>query len=337
MSTEIPPYNLKPESTTSYETGLEMKFLNNRIESEFTVYQSRTSNQIMGVAVSSATGFKTKRINAGVIENKGFEWILTLKPIEKQRFAWEIAWNYARNRNKVVELYGSMKALKIGDFWGENMEAQPNKPLGVIMVTPFLRNSEGKRVVGEDGCFIADRNVKDCGNIMPDWLGGLRNQIRIGQVTVGFLLDFKMGGDLFSLSHNLGTYSGVYEETLPGREDGLIADGVKEDGTANDIRVDAETYYKALSNISEADVFDASYIKLRDAYITYSIPMRLLRKLRLSKATVSLTGYNLLLIYSNIPNVDPETAFSTENELQGYEFSQIPSTRSLGVQIRIEL
>ncbi len=337
VSNEIPPEDLMPENTKSTEIGLDVKFLNDRAESELTYYQSNTNNQIMGVNITSATGYTTLRVNAGVIENKGIEWILKLKPISKQNFAWDVIWNYAKNKNTVKELYGSMKSLKLGEYLGVNLEAQVRQPYGVIVGNAYLRDANGRRIIDADGLPQSAEEAKILGNILPNWIGGLRNQFTYSNFILSFLIDFKMGGSLYSYTHRAGIYTGSLDETLTGREDGLVVDGVKANGTPNDTRVDAETYYKSLQYIHEADVFDASYIKFREFYISYQIPNYITRKVRISKAVITVNARNLWLIHSNIPNVDPETEFGTENAVQGFEYGQIPSIRSFGFQIRIEI
>ncbi len=336
VSNEIPPSNLKPENTKSLETGFDLNFFKNRIETEFTYYQSNTNNHILGIAVSAASGFNTQRINAGMIENKGVEFICKATPIQTKDFTWQIIGNYAKNKNTVVELTGSIKSLKLGEFKNVTLEAQPGQPYGVLVGNSFVRDANGKMVVNAKGLPKINSVTKIIGNIMPDWIGGLTNKFTYKAFTASILIDIRVGGDIYSYSHRVGIFTGGLEETLPGREDGLIVDGVKEDGSPNDIRVTAQSYYKSLKTIHESDLFDASFVKLREAYLSYNIPEKWSQKAHLSKVVVSFTGRNLWLIHSNIPHIDPETEYGTENAVQGFEYAQMPSLRSFGVQIRVD-
>lgn len=169
------------------------------------------------------------------------------------------------------------------------------------------------------------------GHFTPDWTGGLLNAFRFKGVDLSVLFDTKQGGELFSVTNMFGRYSGVLEETLEGREDGLLIKGVNEDGTPNSTRVSTEDYSHSLFEIHEPFIYDASFIKLRELKLGYTLPTSLANRLRASSVYASIVGRNLWL-KAKVPHIDPETAFDASNA-QGLEFGQLPSVRSIGFQL----
>ncbi|MCK5652530.1 MAG: SusC/RagA family TonB-linked outer membrane protein, partial [Gemmatimonadetes bacterium] len=182
------------------------------------------------------------------------------------------------------------------------------------------------------------------GNYNPDWFGGLQNRFSYGPFDVSFLVDGQRGGDIFSVTNWFGEYAGVLESSLRGREidycdPGIIVDGVMPDGSINgdgvdDVSVCPQDYFGRNYGIQEASIDDATYIKLREVRLGYELPMDWLGKLGFSGGNVALIGRNLFLWAPNIDNIDPETAFSAGN-VQGIEFGQFPTARSIGLSLTI--
>lgn len=341
--------NLKPERTRSTEAGIELRFLKNRIGLDVTGYRTSSIDQIISVQVSSATGYTNTVLNAGEITNRGIEAILNVSPLAPESaFQWNLTANFAANRNRLEKFddAGQIKNLVLGQSgFGVNIEARVGEAYGAIFGDAFLRATEGpyagQIVYAADGTPQVDPTRRVLGHYTPDWIGGLTNRFSYKGIDFSFTVDTRQGGQIQSESFMWGTYAGALESTLPGREDGIIAPGVQQnaDGSyrPNDVRVDAETYYKGYAyNARESSVFDADFIKLREVRLGYQLPKSLIQGTFLKGVGVSFVGRNLWLIDSSAPGIDPESSFNNGN-VQGLESTQVPSVRSLGFNVNVTL
>ncbi len=351
--------NLKPERTKSQEIGLEMAFLSNRLGFDLTYYNTKTYDQIIPVSVSAATGYSFKYVNSGIVQNKGVELSMFATPIKTKDFSWNININWTRNRNKVLELYDSSKNLQINSMQGGvSVNATIGEAYGTIQGKTWKnvdgnpwKPGDGPKLVGANGYYAlttATDNV--IGNINPDWTGGIYNTFKYKNVSLGFLIDVRQGGDVFSLDMYYGLATGMFPETV-GNNDlgnpkrspiseggGLIVPGVTADGKVNTKRVENTSYgyYGYSYNPAAAFVYDASYVKLRELNLTYSLPQTLITKLRAFKGIdVSVIGRNLWIIHKNLPYADPEENITSGNT-QGYQSGAYPTTRSVGFNIKLK-
>jgi len=302
----------------------------------------KTTDQIISIPVSAASGYTTKNINAGEISNKGVEISLGLVPVKTSKgFTWNLNFNFAKNSNKVVELAPGVEQYELGTYWDCKIMAIPGQPFGSIYGADFLRDPNGN-IIYENGVPKAG-DLKILGNYQPDWTGGIFNEFIYKGFSASCLIDIHMGGQLYSMTNSWGRYAGALEETLIGREGGIVGEGVKEviDGNGNvsyvpnDVVVTAEEFnHQAFSNsIVAGSVFDASYVKLREFRIGYTF--KKLGKLPINDLSISVVGRNVALLYSVVPHVDPETSFNLGNA-QGLEFGQLPSARSIGFNIGVK-
>jgi len=344
---------LKPERTKSVEFGLDMSFLNNLFGFEFSYYDAKTLDQIIPIQISGSTGYTSKFINSGEVRNKGFEIVANFTPIRKNKLVWTWNFNFAKNNNEVVSLYdANTKQIVIATFQsGVSLVAIPGLPYGVLKGRGYVLNDQGKRVVNEDGYYEA-KNDQIIGNTTPDWFGGIGTSVSLGELSFGVLVDAKIGGSMYSLDQAYGQYTGMYPITA-GNNDlgnpkraplseggGVILDGVKEDGTKNDIRVSAEDSdlnpYGIVSNPNEAFIYDASYVKLREANITYSLPSKWFTSGKYVKGIdISLVGRNLWIIYKNLPYADPEEVYSAGN-VSGHQGGAYPALKTYGFNLRLK-
>jgi TonB-linked SusC/RagA family outer membrane protein len=335
----IPNTNLKPEITSSVEIGTEVKLFNNRVSVDATWYAATSKNQILRSPLSGATAFGSKVMNAGKIENKGWEAMLSVTPI-KSRFVWDISLTASANRSKVVELADGVESYVMASAQGAAVEARVGGRMGDIYGVGLLRNADG-RVIYKDGVPVFTSNTIRLGNYNPDWIGGIRNNFRYKNISLSVLFDGKFGGKIYSFTHVTGTEAGSLANTVPGREDGIVGDGVvlNNDGTysENTQRVSAYTYYRGYykrPNV-ESSTFDATFVKLRELALGYSVPSKFLKNKWIQSAHFSVTGRNLFL-FTGVPNIDPETSFvSGGTVVPGIENAQIPSTRSIGFDLKI--
>jgi TonB-linked SusC/RagA family outer membrane protein len=365
--------NLKPETTTSTEAGIEAGFFNNRLRLDVSAYNTNSINQILAVLVSGSTGYSTKLINGGSINNKGLEVQLGITPVKTNDLSWDVTINYSRNKSKVISLYdeGNLQSYILGTNRTVDVLAAVGQPYGTLSGTSYTRDASGQIIIGANGTPIVNTTKKYLGKFTPDWLGSINNSVTYKNINVSFLVDARIGGSIYSNTNRTGTYTGVLASTLPGRgtangglsyyypnnnaslpavqvstgagaptgetvyDDGMVFKGVKADGTANTTIVPAQSYYKGFTNVDEAFIYSASYVKLREIKIGYTFPSQWVKGIGLQSATVSLVGRNLWIIHKNVPNIDPETAFNTGNA-QGLEDLTLPTVRNIGFNINLK-
>ncbi|WP_281614012.1 SusC/RagA family TonB-linked outer membrane protein [Flammeovirga sp. SubArs3] len=334
-TTEANP-DLRPESTQSWEVGLDMAFLNNRIGFEAAYYEKSTYDQIVPADVSAASGYRYSYINAGQIDNKGFELMVYATPVQTEDLTWDVSFNFSKNKNEVVELAEGIDSFVLGEYWGLTTEARPGEELGTFYGYAYQRDDAGNVLVDENGFPMKSEEKEKLGSINPDWRGGIRNSISYKNFTLSALIDISMGGNIFSVSNMFGEYAGVLDVTAVNREDGRVTQGVGVDGNPNTIVVPAQDYYQSLYGIHEEYLYDASYVKLAELSIAYNIPSSLTKKYGIKGMSVAFVGNNLWMIHSNAPNIDPQAGFGTGLDGQGFEFGQLPSPRSYGFDIKMK-
>ena len=344
LDTRLANSQLKPEITRSDEIGAEVLMFDNRVTLDFSAYAKSTKNQIFDVEISGASGFDKKWVNAGEISNKGIEALLSLNILQPERttgFTWSTTFNFAKNRSRVVDLAPDVEAITLatGGFGDVRIEARKGEPYGSIRGYKYERDDSGNILV--DGGFpLAQADLSVLGNIQPSWTGGWGNQFSFGNFAVNTLLDIRRGGQLYSVTNMFGEYAGVLESSLVGREDDWDKPGVLVQGTdattgqPNQTRISAEKYFHGLFGYTEEYVYDAGYVKLRELRLSYNLPGRWANKMMGARAaTVALTGRNLYM-WKNVPNIDPEFAYSSRND-QGIEVNMSPNPRSIGINLRL--
>ncbi|HEY0972323.1 MAG TPA: SusC/RagA family TonB-linked outer membrane protein [Gemmatimonadales bacterium] len=330
--------DLKPEQIDSWEVGTELQFLDNRLALDLTYYNKTATNQIIPAQISPSSGYTSTVVNAGKLVNNGVEAQLSATPVRGDDFQWDFTVNFAQNRSEVKELFGDVKTILLGPtHWGVSIEARLGERYGAIYGNPYLRDDQGNLIL-DDGLPQADPQKEVLGHYTPDWTGGLNNHFRYGNWDLDVLFDMQQGGSLYSVTHMFGLYAGVLEESVRGREvswndPGLVVEGVNDDGSPNTTNVTAEDYWGSLYGIHEAHVFDASWIKLRELRLGYRVPSEYSSRIGVSQMNVSLVGRNLWL-GTDVPHIDPETGYSASN-LQGFEFGQLPTARSFGIQVNV--
>ncbi|NNM05028.1 MAG: SusC/RagA family TonB-linked outer membrane protein [Gemmatimonadetes bacterium] len=342
---ELPNTTLKPEETTAWEIGTDLGFFNERLGFVATYYDRSTKNQILGVQVSTSSGYSNQRLNAGEVRNWGWEVLLKAMPVRLDNgFRWNVTANWSKNNSEVTELYGDLETLVLGSYWSMNIEARLGEPYGLFFGNGYLQDDDGNWLLDSSGRPQRDTNRRILGNYNPDWLGGLQNRFSYGAFDLSVLVDGQKGGDIFSVTNWFGEYAGVLESSLRGREEdfctpGIVVEGILPDGSVNgdgvdDVTVCPQSYFGRNYGNQEASIDDATYIKLREVRLGYELPGAWMARLGFSSGNVALIGRNLFLWAPNIDNIDPETAFDASN-VQGIEFGQFPSARSIGLSFTI--
>lgn len=343
--------NLKSELSKSYEVGLESSTLDNRLGLDVSYYNTKSVNQILPVQVSAATGYTYEYVNAGSIRNRGIEVSLNATPVRTKDFSWSVNVNWSRNRNKVLSLFDTSKNLLIASSQSDvTVNAALGEPYGTLRGSNFVYLN-GQKVVKSNGFYqFSDASNEIIGNINPDWIGGITNTFRYKDLSLSFLIDVRQGGDVWSLDMYYGLATGLYPETAGLNDKGnpvrntldqggsIINPGVTEDGKQNDKRVDISQLFGAYGYVrkpSAAFVYDASYVKLRELALTYSLPSSLLgSKSPFKGIDISLIGRNLWIIHKNLPYSDPEETISSGNG-QGLQGGAYPTARTMGVNLRL--
>lgn len=343
-NTQIANSTLRPEITTGIELGLDARFLRGRVGLDVTYYDQVSRDQILAVEISKASGYNSRILNAGKISNKGIEVVLTGTPVKlSSGLTWETTLNFSRNRNKVLELAEGLTTYTLATRQGLITEARVGQPYGTFFGTGFDRIADGQIIYGANGLPVVSTTPRILGNVQPKWTGGWSNSLTFKGITVSALIDVKWGGDFFDEGTGTARWTGQYEETAIGREEGVIGKGVYNAGTAenpsyvpNTVIVPAKTFY-AYNNprsYHEASIYDGTYVKLREATIGYQLPSTWLNRIKIRSAKLSVVGRNLAMLFSNTTHVDPEVDRFGANQ-QGFAYGELPSSRSMGVNLNL--
>jgi len=334
---------ITPEFTEGVEVGADIKLFNNRVRAEATYYNQNSTDVIVDQQISAASGFTSVKNNVGEFNNSGIELGLGATIVDNKNFSIDFDLNFAKNDNEVISL-GGLDALVLGGQWNVDLQAREGFAYGVLWGPRYVKDDEGN-IVHRDGLPQIDDEFGYLGDIQADFQGGANLAISVGPFEISSLVDFKKGGSIYSMTTTWGRFAGVLNETLIGREGGIVGNGVMQVGTnddgspiyeTNNIVVSAETYNKvAFSNdVAEGSVFDASYVKWRQALVSYNFPSGFLGDK--VGGSISLVGRNLAVLFRNIPHIDPESAFSSSDSEQGQEFGQLPSARSIGFNLNLK-
>lgn len=334
--------DLKPENIASLELGLEASMFDNRLFFDFSWYNITTTDQIFDVPVPASTGYSTFRENIGEMSNKGVELLLGGIPVTRNGFSWQVSANFSKNENKLVELTEDLDShvFNSTNSGNLNLQATVGGGYGDLYGTTWRTNDAGQIVVDANGRPQASTEKVYLGNSQPDWIAGLTNTFTYKNVSLRFLIDARIGGQIFSQTNAALMGAGVSEETLAYREDGILVDGVvlQEDETyaPNTTTISAQDYWGAISGIASEHVFDQTNIRMREFVLSYKLPSSLLGNSFIKSVDLGLVGRNLFFIYKEIDHVDPEASLGTGNNGQGILSYNLPTARSLGFNINVK-
>jgi TonB-linked SusC/RagA family outer membrane protein len=339
-NTTVPDRALAPSISKEVETGFEIRLVKNRLGVNLAFYQRQTKNDIIVSTISNASGFESAFVKEGGIKNRGIEGLVTATVVRLKNWDWSFSVNAAKNQNKVTNLGKNVSSIQIDASRTFNafLHHDTGEPASVIKGFTYVRDDEGNVIYGADGLPLRG-NYAVLGNGVPDFTGGINNEFRWRNFRLSFLIDFKTGGEIYSATNAYAYHFGLHKKTLEGREIGLTGNGVTTSGEPNTVHIDHQnlrTYYSYLfSNITEEFVYDADFIKLRQVILTVNLPEKWLSKMPVKGFSVSLAGRNLALLYSKVPNVDPESTYNNSNA-QGLEMFGVPQTRNFGIQLRAQ-
>jgi TonB-linked SusC/RagA family outer membrane protein len=343
--TSIANAGLRPERTKSIEFGTDIRLFDSRVGIDVAVYQNNTDDQILRVPVERASGYLYAVLNSGEVRNRGLEVTLSGTPFKKPKggFTWNINATFAANQNKVLSLADSVETLVLQTGPGSrgSIEARVGGNMGDLYGLGYERAPDGQ-IVYANGYPVKSQVSRLLGNVYPTWKASIGNEFRYRQFRCSFLFDAQFGAKAYSLTHAHNASGGKLKSTLTGRYNGIIGDGVikMDDGSyrKNDVVApEIWTYYTehyTPDNV-EANLFSTDFIKWREARFDYTLPAKLVKKLKLQSASVGVYGRDLLII-SHWPSFDPEFGTINNGLIQaGFELGQFPATATYGVNINV--
>lgn len=340
--------NLEPLRTLTYEAGAEARFFNNRLGFDLALYSGDTKNQILNRIVDNSSGVPRAVVNVGRVANKGIELTMTGTPINTKNFAWMVNYTFSANRNKILELSDSTFVLQTGPVAQGQLVAKVGGSMGDLYGTGYLRSPDGQIVFNANpavqavGTALTTTNPVYLGNTQPKWKMGFSNDFRYKQFHFNILFDAQYGAVAYSLTAYKLAEQGKTTNTLPGRYAGIIGNGVVQnaDGSyrKNDIiATDIDQYYQHAygSYNAEGATYSTNFIKLREARVDYTLPLKLTGRLGIQRATLGVYGRDLF-IWTKWPGFDPEFGTLNGSDItQGFEVGQFPSSRTMGVNLTI--
>ena len=333
----FPGTGLRPTITRTFEAGFDLRFLRNRVGVDLTYYNQNTVDQLFQASLPRPTSYERFFVNAGDVRNRGVEVATYVTPVRTSDLEWTLSFNFAANRNTVVNLTEGIDNLS-GESarFSANLISEVGGQVNSIFGTVFERDEQGRIVHNESGLPVvaADREV--LGNYQPDWYGGLNSQLTYKNLSFGLLFDTKQGGEIYSITNLIALANGRHPRTLVGRDNPdfeIVGEGVTETGTPNVTPAPLDQYYSTVATVAEENIFDASYIKLRQATLSYRFDDRFVERTPLNGLSVALTGRNLFFLQNGLSELglDPEAVYNIGGS--GFEYSTIPSQRSFGVSL----
>lgn len=339
LSNTLNNSRLKPESTYSWEVGMELALLKNRLGVDVTYYSSESRDQIVPFSVSGSSGYSYAVYNAGVLINRGIELTLLATPIRTRLFEWNTTLTLSHNKNRVKKLIDDVDYYRLaaGHFNAE-LGACVGEEYGIIMGTNYVYDSEGRRMIDpESGLYLTSNGYEKLGSAYPDFTGGWNNSFCIGNFDASIQINFQKGGHYFAGSYALGIYSGMLAETAEGgiRENGIVLEGVIDDqGTPNTKVVDAQTWaHYYLYGPTAMSVLRSDYVKLKEVSVGYHIPS----KSRFVKAMrISVYARNLAVWGPDTRHFDPEDIVTNAGNVQGLDYGHAPSSRNYGLTVNLK-
>ncbi len=320
--------NLKPQNTKSYELGFDVNFLDNLFGLSYTYSRQNVKDQIFDVPLAGSTGAGYMKMNGGKVHTNSHEITLNVNPVRTKLIDWSFGVNWTKIDNYVDALAPGVNSIFLGGFVTPQVRAGIGDKFPVIYGSSYKRDDAGNMVVDSDGLpMVGDTKV--IGNVSPDFTLGFNTSIRIEKLNISAVFDWKSGGQMYSGTNGLLNLYGVSKAT-DNRDQMIVVDGVKEDGSKNDIEVDKQTYYVNVNNIDESSIYDASFIKLRELAVSYPVFKR-----SWLEVTVNAFARNII-VWSELPNLDPESSQGNNNMGGAFERFSLPQTSSYGFGVNVK-
>ncbi|SOD92998.1 SusC/RagA family TonB-linked outer membrane protein [Spirosoma fluviale] len=339
-ATVVPNKNLRPLRIQEAEVGLELKLFANKIGLDFTYYHKTTDDQILAAQVSDASSYTSKLINVGRSMNKGLEMLLTFSPVRTPAFRWDVSANVSYNTSKVLKLGLSPNdtVITVSSGGGRTLNQVVGKPIGQLYTFTYLRDAQGRQVFdANSGMPLRNNTLKNVGNALPNYFGGITNTFTYRGIVLSALIDFKLGHKLIAGRNINYMRHGLSKRTLPGRDVGyVIGNGVNPNGEINQTRAAVQPFYESINplGINEDFVFNAGFWKLRQISLGYDFDKILPQRFFLKGLRLNAVANNVLIIKKWTENMDPEEVLVSSDNAVGLDFwPGLPPTRSIGFNL----
>lgn len=361
--------DLEPAISSDYELGLDLRFLDGRLRTDVTYYNSVRENEILQLDAPGSSGYSATLVNAGKFTTTGWEVSLGATAVEQRDLTVDMNVNWSKSKSVVDELAeGIDTRLLESAYFGIQLFAVEGEEWGRAITSGSyggtLYHDNGKPIINGSGTSYALESNKDLGNILPDWNGGFNLDVNYKNFSLGAFVEFQKGGKFYSISRMFGAYSGLTDETVgdnalgnPQRDPvldsngnevvsvpldqagsdsgGKLLEGVDTNGNDVAYLVNSVSYWGNMFYNKEEWLEDASYVKLRELKLTYNLSANTLESLPINRASVSLVAMNPLLIYSSVDGVDPSAIQNNGNGFGFWEGGTLPGTRSFGFNVNI--
>ncbi|TDH21486.1 SusC/RagA family TonB-linked outer membrane protein [Segetibacter sp. 3557_3] len=347
--------DIKPSFGKAWEAGVDLRFLNNRVGLDVSLYRQRNVNQIISLDVSGASGYSSTVVNAGMIENRGVELSLNARPVDTKFFTWNTTLNYARNRSLVKELYPGINVYQLDANVYSSvpifLNAAVNEPFGSLVGQAYLRDVKTGKIMLDAANLPMFETNHNFGSVLPDFTGGFLNNFRLGNFTLAAFIDFQSGGQFFSWTKMLAVKSGQAEETAALNDKGsnvrdplASGGGVKVEGISSasgqevTAYVDARSYFRNTigTRIYEEWLFDASYVKLREVSLGYTFNSKLFKGTPIKSTRLALIARNPKMLWQKAPRgLEPSELSSGSGSISWLEKGEFQTVRSYGVSLNV--
>ena len=329
------------------EIGTELKFFGNRVGLDLTYFEKTDTDLPASISLDGATGFTSTLDNQGEQFYKGFEIGINTVPLQGKDFEWGLNANFATLNRYVNKIADGIDVNVLSSSWrGIQLQERVGEEWGAIYGRAFRRDEAGNMILSSSGAPRYDTD-QYLGNVLPDFTGGMTNNISYKNFNLGFDIDFQKGGKVFSVTRMFNNYSGLGTETIgnnnlgnPVRDavadgGGVLIEGVNEtSGAPVSMNIDAATYWGRLFALHERWLYDASYIKLRTMRLDYTLPNTLTEKTPFRGVNIGVFANNLWLIHSAIPGLDP-SEIELANGVPWTEGGQLPNVRTIGLNVKL--
>jgi len=344
---------LKPELEVTYEGGVDLGFYKNRISAEYTYYNSTAKNLIVNVSVPASTGYTSAVQNVGKVRNSGHELTATINPLPAsvKDVKVNLFMNFTKNISEVIEASPDADELVLGNFGGFgnagiiSLVAKEGLPYGTWKALGVKKDPEGNTIVGPTGIPLNTDEQEYFGNYQPDFTIGFGTDVSWKGLSANILFDVRQGGEFFSYTKGLSEFNGTSSTSaLNNREDFVVENSVQEvdngDGTVSYVEntTPVHVFDYITNQPGGADLIDASYIKLRELGLSYTLPSKLFENNPLSSVTIGFIARNLKFWLADENTfADPEVnGVAATGNAVGVESHATPTARSYGFRIDVK-
>ncbi|QYA25381.1 SusC/RagA family TonB-linked outer membrane protein [Gramella sp. MT6] len=335
---------LTPEKTTEFEVGIELSMFESRLKFDFAYYDKETEDQIIFVDAAPSSGFVDRYANVGLVTNTGYEVSLSGTPIRTEDFEWNISANWTTYENVVEELVEGVESVTLNGFSGTSSRAVVGESYGALFGGRYARNDAGDILIDDDGYPLLADTAGVIGDPIPDWLAGISNQFTYKNIALSFLIDIRQGGDIWCGTCGILDYFGISDETLLRDQTTVFEGVVQSTGQPNtqvvpysDVSISENNNYwrrYGFGDVDEGNVYDGSWVRLREVTLTYSLPEKLFENSFIEGISFSAFGRNLWL-ETDYPGVDPETNLTGDSNGLGLDYFNQPNTKSYGLNVQL--